>query len=72
MSKNKKSGNKKPSIGFIGQGFVGKAYADDFENRGFTTVRYSLEEPYRANKEKMIATKTTIVNSKGINISLSF
>jgi UDP-glucose 6-dehydrogenase len=38
-------------IGFIGQGYIGKNYADDFERRGFTVVRYSLEEPYRANKE---------------------
>lgn len=40
-----------PSIGFIGQGFVGKSYADDFEKRGFTVIRYALEEPYRANKD---------------------
>lgn len=51
--KIKKAGNKKPLVGFIGQGFVGKAYANDFEARGFTIVRYSLEEPYRANKEKI-------------------
>ncbi len=42
---------KKPVIGFIGQGYVGKNYADDFEARGYSTVRYSLEEPYRANKD---------------------
>ncbi len=42
---------KKPLIGFVGQGFIGKSYADDFERRGYTVVRYSLEEPYRANKE---------------------
>ncbi len=52
-SKQSKEKTKKPLIGFIGQGFVGKAYADDFENRGFKTVRYSLEEPYRANKDKI-------------------
>lgn len=46
------SGNK-PLIGFIGQGFVGKAYADDFEARGFEIVRYSLEEQYRNNKDKI-------------------
>lgn len=39
------------SIGFIGQGYVGKNYADDFERRGFGVVRYSLEEPYRNNKD---------------------
>ncbi len=40
-------------VGFIGQGFIGKNYADDFERRGFKTVRYALEEPYRANKDKI-------------------
>ncbi|MBI3627961.1 MAG: hypothetical protein HY220_04450, partial [Candidatus Sungbacteria bacterium] len=40
-------------IGFIGQGWLGKNYADDFEERGFPVVRYSLEEPYRANKDKI-------------------
>ncbi len=40
-------------IGFIGQGWIGKNYADDFENRGYEVVRYSLEEPYILNKEKI-------------------
>jgi UDPglucose 6-dehydrogenase len=44
---------KKKVIGFIGQGWVGKHYADDFENRGFAVIRYSLEEPYRKNGEKI-------------------
>ncbi len=43
--------NKK--IGFIGQGWIGKHYADDFENRGFSVIRYSLEEPYIKNEEKI-------------------
>ena len=38
-------------IGFIGQGWIGKNYADDFEQRGYEIVRYALEEPYRQNKE---------------------
>lgn len=42
-----------PLIGFIGQGFIGKNYADDFERRGYTTVRYALEEPYKDNKDKI-------------------
>lgn len=37
-------------IGFIGQGWIGKNYADNFEQRGFDVVRYALEEPYRQNK----------------------
>ncbi len=44
---------KKPLIGFIGQGFIGKSYADDFEARGFSVVRYSLENGYEKNKEKI-------------------
>src|SRR6266568_1084047 len=43
----------KPRIGFIGQGYIGKNYADDFEMRGYETIRYALEEPYRANKERI-------------------
>lgn len=43
----------KPVIGFVGQGFVGKSYADDFEARGYAVVRYALEEPYRTNREKV-------------------
>jgi UDP-glucose 6-dehydrogenase len=45
--------NNTLKIGFIGQGFVGKAYADDFEARGFSVVRYALEEPYVRNKEQI-------------------
>lgn len=40
-------------IGFIGQGFIGKNYADDFEERGLVVTRYALEEPYRANKDRI-------------------
>ena len=40
-------------IGFIGQGFIGKNYADDFERRGLPVIRYALEEPYLQNKEKI-------------------
>src|SRR3989344_1010302 len=40
-------------VGFIGQGWGGKSYADDFENRGFDVVRYSMEKPYAANKNKI-------------------
>ncbi|MEK7582168.1 MAG: hypothetical protein AAB488_02485 [Patescibacteria group bacterium] len=40
-------------IGFIGQGWIGKNYADDFEARGYNIVRYALEEKYSSNKEKI-------------------
>ncbi len=40
-------------IGFIGQGFIGKNYADDFEKRGYEVVRYAKEEPYFDNKDRI-------------------
>jgi len=43
----------KLTIGFIGQGYVGKNYADNFERREFSTVRYSLEPEYVANKGRI-------------------
>lgn len=39
-------------IGFIGQGWLGKNYADDFEERGYKVTRYDLEK-YAGNKEKI-------------------
>lgn len=42
---------KKVKIGFIGQGFVGKNYADDFEARGHIVVRYAKEKPYNENRD---------------------
>lgn len=46
-----KKQEKKMKIGFVGQGFVGKAYADYFEKKGYTVVRYSLEPEYIGNKD---------------------
>lgn len=43
----------KPTIGFIGQGFIGKSYADDFEKREYSVVRYGLQSEYIGNKEKI-------------------
>lgn len=40
-------------IGFIGQGWIGKNYADDFEKRGYKTVRYGLEGKYIHNKDRI-------------------
>lgn len=40
-------------IGFVGQGFIGKSYADDFENRGYTVVRYTRSEPFVKNKAEI-------------------
>src|SRR3989339_1689433 len=67
---------KKLVIGFIGQGYVGKSYADDFESRGYTVVRYAKEKPYDENKEQIkncdivfIAVPTPTM-PKGYDISL--
>ncbi len=40
-------------IGFIGQGYIGKNYADDFERRGHKVVRYAQEAPFADNKEAL-------------------
>jgi len=45
--------DNKKLIGFIGQGWIGKNYADNFEKRGYETVRYGLEEPYVSNGENI-------------------
>lgn len=38
------------TVGFVGQGWIGKQYANEFESRGIKVVRYALEEPYVQNK----------------------
>lgn len=43
--------NNDLKIGFIGQGWIGKNYADNFVERGYTIVRYGLEEEYSKNKD---------------------
>jgi len=43
---------EKLKIGFIGQGFIGKNYADDFAERGYDIVRYDIEK-YKNNKDKI-------------------
>ncbi len=45
--------NEQKPIGFIGQGFIGKNYANDFEARGYRVVRYALEPEYRDNKARI-------------------
>lgn len=65
-----------PLIGFVGQGYVGGSYANNFEKRGFRVVRYSLEPKHVHNKEKIrdcdivficVPTPTT---PKGFNASI--
>lgn len=40
-------------VGFIGQGFVGKNMADDFENRWYTIFRYSKRLDTPENRQKL-------------------
>lgn len=48
-------------VGFIGQGFIGKNMADEFEMRGYEAVRYALEEPYRVNKDRIADCPVTFI-----------
>jgi len=50
-NKGEKRNDNTPVIGFIGQGWIGRNYSDDFENRGYRVVRYGLEEPHVNNGE---------------------
>ncbi len=38
-------------IGFIGQGWIGKNYANDFTARGYDIVRYSLDPQHLQNRD---------------------
>jgi UDP-glucose 6-dehydrogenase len=62
-------------IGFIGQGWIGKNYADNYEARQFDVVRYSLDKEYIDNLDKlkdcdviMIAVPTP-TTEKGFDLS---
>jgi UDPglucose 6-dehydrogenase len=48
-----KKPGKTVKVGFIGNGYVGKHIADDFERRGHAVVRYALEAPFNKNKESV-------------------
>jgi UDPglucose 6-dehydrogenase len=45
--------DSRPTVGFVGQGFIGKNYADEFEERGLSVIRYSLAPEHSENKEKI-------------------
>lgn len=48
-------------IGFIGQGWIGRHYADEFESRMYDVIRYALEEPYVQNKEYIPACEVVFI-----------
>lgn len=41
------------TIGCIGQGWIGKNYANAFQNLGYSVVRYGLEPEYAINKNRI-------------------
>lgn len=49
------------SIGFVGQGWLGKNYADFFEEVGYAVTRYSKEEQYIHNKDAIAACDVVFV-----------
>ncbi len=53
--------NTKPVIGVIGQGYVGKNYADNFEDRGFKVIRYSLDPMHIENKSRIQESDLVII-----------
>lgn len=48
-------------IGFIGQGFIGKNYADYLEETGHQVVRYALEPDYVQNKDRIAECETVFI-----------
>ncbi|MFZ2523379.1 MAG: hypothetical protein WAW92_03245 [Minisyncoccia bacterium] len=62
-------------VGFIGQGWIGKNYADNYESRQFEVVRYSLEKEYINNLNKIINCSLVIIavptptTEKGFDLS---
>jgi nucleotide sugar dehydrogenase len=50
---NEQNTKQSIKIGFIGQGFIGKNYSDDFEARGYKVTRYAKDAPYDQNKEAL-------------------
>src|SRR6056297_1171577 len=64
------------TIGFIGQGFIGKHMADDFVERGYEVVRYALEPEYVGNREAIadcdivFVAVPTPTNPEGFDVSI--
>ncbi len=61
MKTTKHGKRTKIRIGFIGQGVVGKAIADDLEHRGFEVIRYALEKQYARNKQHIRECDVTFI-----------
>jgi len=53
--------NDRPIIGFIGQGWIGKHLADNFEERGYCVVRYAKEPEYERNLPRLAEARIVFV-----------
>lgn len=51
MNHSPHTGGVSDTLGFIGQGWIGKNLADHFQDRGFKTVRYALTPRFVRNKD---------------------
>lgn len=76
MKTSSKKKHHATPIGFIGQGWIGKHLADNYESRGFPVVRYAKEPQYEGNRDALalcdivfiaVPTPTT---SKGFDASI--
>lgn len=45
--------DKKPLIGFVGQGWIGRNMADSYESRDYQVIRYGLESEYVNNRSRI-------------------
>lgn len=63
-------------IGFIGQGFIGKSYADFLEESGHAVIRYSLEPAYEKNRDAIRTANTVFIavptptTPEGVSVSI--
>jgi UDPglucose 6-dehydrogenase len=53
--------SEKPTIGFIGQGYVGASYARNYEARGYPVVRYEKGVSYRQSKAALASCSIVFV-----------
>ena len=62
--------SKNLQIGFIGQGFIGKNYANDFEHRGYSVIRYAKEKPYIKDCDIVFIAVPTPTTREGFNYDI--
>jgi UDPglucose 6-dehydrogenase len=53
--------NTKTKIGFIGQGWIGRHLADNFEERGYETIRFAKEPEFEGNLDRLAEAEIVFV-----------